>query len=94
MNGKESHLGLGTYPDVSQAHARQQRDGIRNPLTQNIHPTQPRNVEKTTRSTQKTVKDVAVNWHKSHRTWSQNHSNHLPASLNPLFIMSAIILSP
>ncbi len=29
INGKESRLGLGAYPDVSLAYARQQHDGIR-----------------------------------------------------------------
>lgn len=38
INGKESRLGLGAYPDVSLAYARQQRDGIRKLLTQNINP--------------------------------------------------------
>ena len=36
IDRKESHLGLGAYPDVSLAYARQQRDGIRKLLAQNI----------------------------------------------------------
>lgn len=42
INGKESRLGLGAYPDVSLAYARQQRDGIRKLLAQNINPAQQR----------------------------------------------------
>lgn len=40
INGKESRLGLGAYPDVSLAYARQQHDGIRKLLAQNINPAQ------------------------------------------------------
>lgn len=35
INGKESRLGLGVYPDVSLSGARQQRDGIRKLPPQN-----------------------------------------------------------
>ncbi len=38
IDGKESRLGLGTYPDVSLADARQQCDGIRKLLAQDINP--------------------------------------------------------
>jgi len=82
INGKESRLGLGAYPDVSLAYARQQRDGIRKLLTQNINPAQQRIAEKAARSPEKTFKHVALNWHKSNRTWSQNHSLRLLASMN------------
>ncbi|PKB88678.1 hypothetical protein A8A01_18310 [Ewingella americana] len=34
INRKESRLGLGAYPDVSLANARQRRDGIRKLLVQ------------------------------------------------------------
>jgi len=46
INGKESRLGLGAYPDVSLAYARQQRDSTRKLLTQNINPAQQRIAEK------------------------------------------------
>ncbi len=46
INRKESRLGLGTYPDVSLADARQQRDGIRKLLAQNINPVHQRTAEK------------------------------------------------
>ncbi|WP_336778745.1 tyrosine-type recombinase/integrase [Pantoea sp. USHLN256] len=82
INGKESRLGLGAYPDVSLAYARQQRDGIRKLLTQNINPSQQRIVEKAARSPEITFKHVALSWHKSNRTWSENHASRLLASMN------------
>lgn len=82
VNGKESRLGLGAYPDVSLAYARQQRDGIRKLLTQNINPSQQRIAEKAARSPEKTFKHVALSWHKSNRTWSENHASRLLASMN------------
>ena len=82
INGKESRIGLGAYPDVSLANARQQRDGIRKLLAQNINPAQQRIAEKAARSPEKTFKHVALSWHKSNRTWSENHSARLLASMN------------
>lgn len=82
INGKESRLGLGAYPDVSLGYARQQRDGIRKLLTQNINPSQQRIAEKAARSPEKTFKHVALSWHKSNRTWSENHASRLLASMN------------
>jgi integrase len=82
INGKESRLGLGAYPDVSLAYARQQRDGIRKLLAQKINPAQQRIAEKVARSPEKTFKHVALSWHKSNRTWSQNHSVRLLSSMN------------
>lgn len=72
INGKESRLGLGAYPEVSLANARQQRDGIRKLLAQNINPVQQRIAEKAARSPEKSFKHVAMSWHKSNRIWSQN----------------------
>ncbi|WP_174865944.1 tyrosine-type recombinase/integrase [Pectobacterium polaris] len=82
INRKESRLGLGAYPDVSLADARQQRDGIRKLLAQNINPAQQRSAERTTNSPEKTFKHVALEWHKSNRTWSENHAARLLASMN------------
>lgn len=82
INRKESRLGLGTYPDVSLADARQQRDGIRKLLAQNINPAHQRAAEKASRSPEKSFRDVALDWHKSNRTWSENHAARLLASMN------------
>ncbi|WP_145560068.1 tyrosine-type recombinase/integrase [Yersinia bercovieri] len=82
INRKESRLGLGAYPDVSLADARQQREGIRKLLAQNINPAQQRIADKAARAPEKTFKHVALSWHKSNRTWSENHSARLLASMN------------
>lgn len=82
INRKESRLGLGAYPDVSLADARQQRDGIRKLLAQNINPAQQRIAERAARSPEKSFKSVALSWHKSNRTWSENHATRLLASMN------------
>ncbi|WP_145551242.1 tyrosine-type recombinase/integrase, partial [Yersinia intermedia] len=82
INRKESRLGLGAYPDVSLADARQQRDGIRKLLAQNINPAQQRIAERAAHSPEKSFKSVALSWHKSNRTWSENHSVRLLASMN------------
>ncbi|CPR19020.1 tyrosine-type recombinase/integrase [Brenneria goodwinii] len=82
INGKESRLSLGTYPYVSLTDARQQRDGIRKLLALNINPAQQRAAEKAARSPAKSFKTVALSWHQSNRTWSENHATRLLASLN------------
>jgi len=82
INRKESRLGLGAYPDVSLADARQQRDGIRKLLAHNINPAQQRSAERTPSTPEKTFKYVALEWHKSNRTWSENHATRLLASMN------------
>ncbi|WP_323635276.1 tyrosine-type recombinase/integrase [Pectobacterium polaris] len=82
INRKESRLGLGAYPDVSLADARQQRDGIRKLLAQNINPAQQRSAERSTSSPEETFKSVALSWHKINRAWSENHAARLLASMN------------
>lgn len=70
INRKESRLGLGSYPDVSLADARQQRDGIRNLLAQNLNSAQQRTAEQAARPPVKHFNAVALGWHKSNKTWS------------------------
>ncbi|MEI7063646.1 integrase arm-type DNA-binding domain-containing protein [Dickeya zeae] len=82
INRKESRLGLGTYPDVSLADARQQRDSIRKLLAQNINPAHQRAAKEAPRSPEKSFRDVALDWHKSNRTWSESHATRLLASMN------------
>ncbi|AEX51869.1 transposase [Rahnella aquatilis CIP 78.65 = ATCC 33071] len=82
IDRKESRLGLGAYPDVSLAYARQQRDSIRKLLAQNINPAQQRSAERTPSTPEKTFKHVALEWHNSNRTWSENHATRLLASMN------------
>lgn len=82
FNGKESRIGLGAWPVISLANARQQRDGIRKMLSQNINPALQRLNERASYSPEKSFKSVALSWHKSNRTWSENHAARLLASLN------------
>lgn len=81
INGKESRLGLGAYPDVSLSSARQQRDGIRKLLAQKINPAQQRVADRASRSTETAFEAVALNWHKSNKKWSQNTADRLLASM-------------
>lgn len=82
LNKKESRLGLGAYPLISLANARQQRDDIRRLLAQNINPVQQRLAEKNVHSPEKTFKSVALNWHANNKKWSQNTADRLLASMN------------
>ncbi len=43
---------------------------------------QQRSTERATSSPEKTFKYVALEWHKSNRTWSENHATRLLASMN------------
>jgi hypothetical protein len=82
INKKESRLGLGAYPLISLANARQQRDDVRRLLAQNINPAQQRLAEKNTHSPERTFKSVALNWHANNKKWSQNTADRLLASMN------------
>jgi len=82
INGKESRLGLGAYPDVSLADARQQRDDIRKLPAQKVNPAQQRLTEKAARPPEKAFKAIALSWHKSNKTWSEDHANRVPGRMN------------
>lgn len=84
INGKESRLALGAYPDVSLAYARQQRDGIRKLLVQKINPAQQRQrlTEKVAWSPEKAFKAIALSWHKSNKTWPGDHDNRVLDRMN------------
>lgn len=82
FNGKESRISLGAYPLISLAEARQQRDGIRKLLAQNINPAQQRMTEKTAASPEKCFKVVALNWHKTNKKWSADYATRILANMN------------
>ncbi|KFC13278.1 transposase [Trabulsiella guamensis ATCC 49490] len=82
IHGKESRIALGAWPVVSLADARQQREGVRKLLTQNINPAQQRATEKSLRAPDRQFKTVALAWHGSHKKWSQNTAERLLASMN------------
>lgn len=72
---------MGAYPQVSLSDARQQRDGIRKLLAQNINPTQQRMTEKTSVSPEKRFEAVALAWHKTNKKWSADYTYHILASM-------------
>ncbi|EGJ3152623.1 integrase arm-type DNA-binding domain-containing protein [Salmonella enterica subsp. enterica serovar Newport] len=81
FNGKESRVSLGAYPAVSLAQAREQRDGIRKLLAQNINPAQQRMAEKAACSPEKCFKAVALAWHKTNKKWSADYAARILASM-------------
>ena len=81
FNGKESRVSLGAYPLVSLAEARQQRDGIRKLLAQNINPAQQRIAEKAAASPEKCFKTVALAWHKTNKKWSADYAARILARM-------------
>lgn len=81
FNGKESRISLGAYPLISLAEARQQRDGIRKLLAQNINPAQHRVTEKAAASPEKCFEAVAVAWHKTNKKWSADYADRILASM-------------
>ncbi|EFA6625042.1 integrase arm-type DNA-binding domain-containing protein [Escherichia albertii] len=81
FNGKESRVSLGAYPAVSLAQAREQRDGIRKLLAQNINPAQQRVAEKAACSPEKCFKAVALAWHKTNKKWSADYAARILASM-------------
>lgn len=81
FNRKESRIALGAYPQVSLSDARQQRDGIRKLLAQNINPAQQRMVEKAAASPEKCFEAVAVAWHKTNKKWSADYAERILASM-------------
>lgn len=81
FNRKESCIASGAYPLVLLSDVRQQRDGIRNLLTQNINPAQQRVAEKAAASPEKCFEAVAVAWHKTNKKWSADYAECILASM-------------
>ncbi|EDJ1208833.1 integrase [Salmonella enterica] len=82
INGKESRIGLGAYPAVSLADARQQREGIRRMLAQNINPAQQRAAERGLQTPEKLFKTVALDWHKSNKKLLKSTADRQLATMN------------
>ena len=80
--GKETRIALGPYPLISLSLARKKRDECRRLLAQNINPMHQRALDKGARSPEKCFKAIALDWHSSNKTWSQNHKTRLLASMN------------
>ncbi|EFI4875785.1 integrase arm-type DNA-binding domain-containing protein [Salmonella enterica] len=82
INGKESRIGLGAYPAVSLSDARQQREGIRRMLAQNINPAQQRAAERGLQAPEKLFKTVALDWHKNNKKLSESTAARQLATMN------------
>ncbi|EHR1568151.1 integrase, partial [Salmonella enterica] len=74
-------IALGAYPQVSLSDARQQRDGIRKLLAQNINLAQQRMADKAAASPEKCFKAVALAWHKTNKKWSADYATRILASM-------------
>ncbi len=66
---------------VSLSDVRQQRDGIRKLLAQNINPAQQRMTEKAAASPKKCFEAVALAWHKTNKKWSADYAERILASM-------------
>lgn len=66
---------------VSLSDVRQQRDGIRKLLAQNINPAQQRMTEKAAASPEKCFEAVAMAWHKTNKKWSADYAERILASM-------------
>lgn len=82
IKGKESRIALGAYPVISLSDARSQREGIRKMLVLNINPAEQRAAERSSRMPKKVFRNVALEWHKSNKKWSQNTADRLLASMS------------
>lgn len=78
--GKEKLLAFGTYPLISLADAREERDKAKKLLAGNINPATAKKDEKRkiVRNAQNTFKAVALEWHENQKgRWSDNHANNV-----------------
>ncbi|MEB2704045.1 integrase arm-type DNA-binding domain-containing protein [Citrobacter koseri] len=75
LNGKESRLALGPYPQTTLAEAREKRDAARKLLASGISPSQLRKVHNTAVDESRTFQYVAQAWHTSSlKLWSDAHA--------------------
>ncbi|MBI5557215.1 MAG: integrase arm-type DNA-binding domain-containing protein [Deltaproteobacteria bacterium] len=79
INGKESRIALGAYPDVSLAEARQKRDQARALLVNGVSPSDTKKAQKAadTQETE-TFEVIAREWHaKFAPSWKASHSDKI-----------------
>ncbi len=78
--GKEKLLAFGTYPLISLADAREEREKAKKLLAGGIDPATAKKDEKKKifRNAQNTFKAVALEWHENQKgRWSDNHTNNV-----------------
>lgn len=78
LDGRESRLAFGPYPQVTLAEAREKRDAARKLLASGICPTQLRKLEKDTVAASRMFKQIATDWHTSClKLWSEGHADKI-----------------
>lgn len=76
----EKLLALGTYPLVSLADVREERNKAKKMLAKNIDPLKAKNEEqkKIIRNAKNSFKAVAIEWHENKKgCWNENHANNV-----------------
>ncbi|EMM0852718.1 integrase arm-type DNA-binding domain-containing protein [Morganella morganii subsp. morganii] len=78
LNGKESRLALGPYPQTTLAEAREKRDAVRKLLASGINPSQLRKAHNNTVDESRTFQYAATTWHSSRlKLWSETHADKI-----------------
>ncbi len=77
-NGKELLLGLGVYPEVSLATARERCREFREMLARGINPSTKRKEEKAAQADVLTFEALALDWHvRTKSKWSDGHASRI-----------------
>lgn len=78
LNGKESRLAFGPYPQTTLAEAREKRDAARKLLLSGISPSQLRKAHNNTVDESRTFQYAATIWHSSNlKLWSETHADKI-----------------
>lgn len=78
LNGKESRLAFGPYPQTTLAEAREKRDAVRKLLASGINPSQLRKAHNNTVDESRTFQYAATTWHSSRlKLWSETHADKI-----------------
>lgn len=78
LDGKESRLAFGPYPQTTLAEAREKRDAARKLLASGISPSQLRKTHNTTVDESRTFQYAAMAWHTSSlKLWSEAHADKI-----------------
>lgn len=78
LNGKESRLAFGPYPQTTLAEAREKRDAARKLLASGISPSQLRKTHNSAVDESRTFRYAATAWHTSSlNLWSEAHADKI-----------------
>lgn len=79
VDGKESRIALGAYPDVSLAEARQRRDQTKTLLANGVNPSETKKAQKSAQTQeQDTFEVIAREWHAKYApTWADSHADKI-----------------